>query len=117
MTKTIARMLLLTALLLPLAAWAETWKDAPIIDSMCRERYEGKTDEHTTTCALQCAKGGYGIVVGKAYLPFDEKGNELALEALKSTKRKDSLRVTVEGKVENGTLRVAKLSIDGEEKP
>lgn len=117
MTKTITRLLLLTALLLPASAWAETWKDAPLIDTMCKAKFEGKTDEHTTACALQCAKGGYGIVVGKSYLPFDEKGNGLALEALKATKRKDSLRVTVEGTVENGTLRVTKLSIDGKETP
>ncbi len=112
MTKIIARLMLLAALLLPAVAWAETWERAALIDTLCKARFEGKTDEHTTACALQCAKGGYGIVVAGAFLPFDERGNELALAALKATRKKDSLRVTVEGALENGTIRVSKLSID-----
>ncbi|MBI2215278.1 MAG: hypothetical protein HYU52_16635 [Acidobacteria bacterium] len=112
MTKNFIRALSFAALLVPAAAWADSWKSVPLIDTMCRERYEGKTDEHTTACALQCAKGGYGIVVDKTYVPFDEKGNALALAALKATKKRDSLRVTVEGTIESGTLHVAKLAID-----
>ncbi|MCM2316896.1 MAG: hypothetical protein NDJ92_17245 [Thermoanaerobaculia bacterium] len=112
MTKIIARLMLLTALLLPAAAWAETWERAPLIDTLCKAKFEGKTGEHTTACALQCAKGGYGIVVDGAFLPFDERGNSLALEALKATRKKNALRVTVEGALENGKIRVSKLSID-----
>lgn len=112
MLKTTSKILALVMLLLPAAAWAESWKGVPLIDTLCAPKFEGRLDEHTTSCALQCAKGGYGIVVEGKFLQFDAKGNELALAALKETKKKAALRVTVEGTAEAGTLRVAKLAID-----
>jgi hypothetical protein len=100
---------------LPLVARAEVWKDVSLLDTMCaaKEKVAKDPDSHPTSCALQCEKSGYGIVdsAGK-YLKFDKAGNEQVAAALKSTKKTDHLRVTVDGDVKGDTIAVKSVTLD-----
>ena len=64
------------------AAAAESWTGT-VVDVMCKGK---DLANHTTKCAVTCAKGGYGLVLpdGK-FVKFDEAGNAKALGALKAT--------------------------------
>ena len=102
-------------LALPLVARAETWKDVSLLDTMCagKEKVKANPDAHPTACAIQCEKSGYGIVdsAGK-YLKFDKAGNEQVVTALKSTKKTDHLRVTVDGDLKGDTIAVKSVTLD-----
>ena len=109
--------LLLTVLLgltgLPLLAAAETWKGVSVIDTMCVSKVKADPDKHTTQCALQCQKGGYGLLTADGtYLKFDEEGNQKTIAALKATKKTDSLRATVVGERSGETVKVITISVD-----
>lgn len=111
------KVLLLVAALaaFPLAAQAEVWKNVSLLDTMCssKEKVAKDPDAHPTSCALQCAKSGYGIVTSEGkYLKFDKAGNDQVLTALKSTKKTDHLRVTVDGDVKGDTIAVKSVSLD-----
>ena len=94
-------------------AAAETWKDVAVIDTFCLSKVKADPDKHTKACALQCAKGGYGILTPDGtYLKFDSAGNEKALAALKATKKSDHLRATVEGVRDGDSLKVGSISLE-----
>lgn len=102
-------------LLLTTVAFAgeDTWKEVPLIDTMCSAKVKDKPDSHTVSCAIACAKGGFGIVASDgSYLKFDEAGNKQALAALKNTKKTDHIRATVVGERDGDTIKVKSLSID-----
>jgi hypothetical protein len=44
-------------------------------------------------------------------LSFDAAGNEQAVAALKSSKKKDNLKVKVSGEVDGDTIKVASLKL------
>jgi len=96
---------------LPIAAAAASWHDAPLIDKNCVEKVKASPDSHTTSCLIQCAKSGYGILDNGKWLKFDSAGNEKALAALKATTKKDHIRVDVTGELEGDSIRVATLSL------
>jgi hypothetical protein len=111
------KVLLLVAALaaFPLAAQAEVWKNASLLDTMCsaKDKVKSNPDSHPTSCALQCSKSGYGIVTSEGkYLKFDQAGNDQVLTALKSTKKTDHLRVTVDGDLKGDTIAVKSVSLD-----
>ena len=57
----------------PLAA--ETWTNVPVIDTNCLAKVKADPDKHPVSCALQCAKGGYGLLMTDGtYLKFDARG-------------------------------------------
>jgi len=102
-------------LALPLVARAETWKDVSLLDTMCaaKEKVAKDPDSHPTACALQCSKSGFGIVDSSGkYLKFDKAGNEQVVTALKSTKKTDHLRVTVDGDLKGDTIAVKSVTLD-----
>ena len=104
---------LASVLTLPVVAAAETWKGVPVIDTQCLSRVKDKPDTHTTKCALQCSKEGYGLLTPDgAYLKFDAAGNEKTIAALKGTKKADHLRATVVGDKEGETIKVSSISIE-----
>ncbi|HKY31015.1 MAG TPA: hypothetical protein VJV23_00660 [Candidatus Polarisedimenticolia bacterium] len=107
-------MLVIAGLLaFPLGAAAETWKDVPVIDTLCVAKVKAEPDKHTRQCALQCAKGGYGLLTPEgAYLTFDAAGNEKTLAALKATKKADHLRATVTGERNGESITVTSISIE-----
>lgn len=98
---------------LPLTAAAETWKDVPVVDTLCLSKVKADPDKHTTQCALQCVKGGYGLITTDGtYLKFDASGNEKTVAALKATKRTDHVRAIVVGDRSGDTIKVASVTID-----
>lgn len=98
---------------LPFTASAETWKDVPVVDTLCLSKVKADPDKHTTQCALQCVKGGYGLITTDgAYLKFDAAGNEKTVAALKATKRTDHVRAIVVGERDGDTIKVTSVSID-----
>jgi len=104
---------LLVILALSVAAWAETWKNVTLVDSMCAAKVKEDPDKHTTKCAIKCADGGYGIIASDGkFLKFDEDGNAKALAALKATKKESNLRATVAGERSGDTIKVKSVSLD-----
>lgn len=92
---------------------AETWKNVSLIDSQCATKVKDDPDAHTTRCALQCVKNGYGILASDGtFLPFDAAGNKQAEVALKATRKEDHLRATVTGKRQGNVIIVSHLSLD-----
>jgi hypothetical protein len=99
----------------PLVARAEVWKNVSLVDTMCssKEKVKKDPDAHPTSCALQCAKGGFGIVAADGkFLKFDQAGNDQAVAALKATKKTDHLRATVDGELKGDTIAVKSVSLD-----
>jgi hypothetical protein len=97
----------------PMAAAAETWKNVSVVDTSCVSKVKADPDKHTTKCALQCVKGGYGLLnTDGAYLKFDPAGNEKTVAALKATKKVDHLRATVVGERDGENIKVESISIE-----
>lgn len=97
---------------LPGIASAETYKDVPVVDSNCSKKVADNPDGHTRSCALKCEASGYGIITSdKKFLKFDSKGNKEVLAALKSSDKKDHLRLDVTGDVEGDTLKVTSIKL------
>jgi hypothetical protein len=100
-------------LALPLAASAETWKNVSVIDTQCLNKVKADPDKHPKACALQCAKGGYGLLTPEgAYLKFDDEGNKKTLSALNATDKKDHLRATVTGERKGDVVNVESIKLD-----
>lgn len=98
---------------LPLVAAAEAWKGVSVIDTLCLSKVKTDPDKHPVTCALQCAKGGYGLLTTDgAYLKFDAAGNEKTVAALKATKKTDHIRATVVGERDGETIKVTSITMD-----
>ena len=99
--------------LAPAAFAAETWKNVSVVDTNCLAKVKAKPDEHTTKCALQCEKGGYGLITSDGtYLKFDAAGNEKMVAALKATKKTDHLRATVTGDRDGETIKVSAFTLE-----
>ena len=89
---------------------ADTWTNVSMVDTMCATKVKADPDAHTRECALQCVKGGYGILASDGtYLKFDKAGNDQALAILKASKASDHLRVTVAGTRKGDTIAVASI--------
>ena len=77
-----------------------------------RQKAAADADGHTRECALACEKSGFGIVTeDKKFLKFDADGNAKVLEQLKSTDKKDHLRVNVSGDVKGDTINVTSVKL------
>ena len=100
---------------LPLVLRAEVWKNVVLVDAMCasKDAVKADPDSHTTKCAIQCQKSGYGIMAPDGtFLKFDAAGSEKASAALKATKKTDHLRATVEGEKKGNEIEVKSLTLD-----
>lgn len=104
--------LLTLVLALPTFAAAETWNNVSIIDSQCSTKAKANPDAHTRTCAMACAKSGFGILTKDGqYLKFDNKGNQEALNLLQNSTEKDHLRVDVTGEKQGNVIHVQSLKL------
>lgn len=113
--------LLTIALLASSAFAADTTYKGFVVDALCAKAGHGMDgsdianapQDHTIHCAIACEKGGYGVMVkegmGNKFIPFDAKGNELALNLLKSTKQKNAPQVTVSGSMKMNVLAVTSI--------
>ncbi len=112
--KSLAFVLLMLAVPIVSTAAPETWADVALVDTQCAPKVKEEPDAHTTKCALQCAKHGFGVILADgSFLILDETGNKRAVAALKATKKTDHLRATVTGDRQGDTIKVASLSLDG----
>ena len=99
-------------LALPSFAAAEDWSNVSMIDTQCSTKAKANPDGHTKSCALACAKGGFGIIDKDGnYLKFDAKGNQEAMKLLESTSKEDHIRVDVSGKKDGSTIHVASVKL------
>ena len=89
-------------------AMAETW-NGTIVDVMCKGR---DLASHTRQCNLDCAKGGYGLVLSDGkFVKFNETGNAKALTVLKSAAKEKDLKAKVSGKLDGEIIRVESIEI------
>lgn len=89
-----------------------------LMDKMCSAKAvatgQRAATEHTRKCALMppCQKSGYGVFTADGkFLTFDDTGNAQALAALQKSKKKDDLKVMVNGDVKGDTIKVATLKL------
>ena len=102
---------LIISLSVPGLALASSWDNVSLVDAHCVSKVKADPDKHPTSCLLQCANGGYGIMTGGTWVKLDEAGNKLALAALKGTHRKDHIRVNVSGEQKGDVIQVSSLKI------
>jgi hypothetical protein len=90
------------------AGLAESWTGT-VVDVMCKGR---DLAGHTRTCAINCAKGGYGLVLpdGK-FVKFDEKGNAQTLTALKASTKDKDLKAKVTGTLDGDLVKVDSIEL------
>lgn len=98
-----------TTFLLTLCAGAlaaETWTGT-VVDVMCKGR---DLASHTRECALQCAKGGFGLVLGDGtFVKFNEAGNARTLAQLKKLDREKDLKAKVSGERKGEVIAVQSI--------
>ena len=95
--------------LLGTLAFAETW-NGTLVDVMCRKM---DLTNHTTECAIKCAKSGYGLVLADGkFVKFDEAGNAKALAALKQTTKEKDLKAKVTGALDGDTVQVDSVVLE-----
>jgi len=111
MKKTVLATLVLM-MALPLAA--ETWKNVSLMDAGCSTKADvmASPEKHTKHCAMQCSKSGYGAVVDGKFVEFDQKGSDMAKEAIQKSEKKDNLRADITGEMKNGEIVVSKLEMN-----
>ena len=110
--KKLGYLALLGLFALPSFAATENFTDVPVVDSNCSKKVADNPDTHTRACALKCESSGYGIITkDHKYLKFDSAGNAKIAEALKSSDKKDHLRVDVTGDVKDDTLQVSSIKL------
>jgi hypothetical protein len=99
-------------LVLPAFAVAEDWSNVSMIDTQCSTKAKANPDTHTKSCALACAKSGFGIVDKDGnYLKFDAKGNQEAKSLLESSNKQDHIRVNVSGNKEGNVIHVQSVKM------
>jgi hypothetical protein len=97
---------------MPLLCSAETWNNVSIVDANCSRKVKDRPDAHTRDCSLQCAKSGFGVVLGDGtFLKFDASGDEQAVTAIKAARSNDHLRATVTGERDGDTIKVTSLKM------
>lgn len=90
------------------AALAETWTGT-VVDVMCKGR---DLASHTRQCAVNCAKGGFGLVLqdGK-FVKFNETGNSKTLGLLKASSKEKDLKAKVTGSLEGEVIQVESIEL------
>jgi hypothetical protein len=95
--------LVLMSLLAAGLASAETFSGT-VVDVMCKGK---DLAGHTRSCALDCAKSGFGLVQADGkFLKFDESGNARTLSMLKKSSKEKDLKVKVSGALDGDVIKV-----------
>jgi hypothetical protein len=112
MRKTGSFLMLFGLCVMPAFTAVETYKDVPVVDVNCSKKVAADPDSHTRACALKCESSGYGVVTkDQQFLKFDAAGNAKIVEALKTSDKKDHLRVDVSGDAQGDTLKVTSIKL------
>jgi hypothetical protein len=89
-------------------ASAETFSGT-VVDVMCKGK---DLAGHTRSCALDCAKSGFGLVQADGkFLKFDESGNARTLAMLKKSSKDKDLKVKVTGSVDGEVIKVQAVEL------
>ena len=97
---------------IPVFAANETFTDVPVVDVNCSKRVAADPDAHPRACALKCQESGFVIITNdKKLLKLDSHGNAEVIAALKTSDKKDHLRVNVSGEVQGDTLKVTSVNL------
>jgi hypothetical protein len=89
-------------------ACAETFSGT-VVDVMCKGK---DLAGHTRSCALDCAKSGFGLVQADGkFLKFDEGGNARALAVLKKSSKEKDLKVKVTGTLDGELIKVQAVEL------
>ena len=89
-------------------ASAETFSGT-VVDMMCKGK---DLAGHTRSCALDCAKSGFGLVEADGkFLKFDESGNSRTLAMLKSSSKEKDLKVKVTGTLDGDVIKVKAVEL------
>ena len=107
--------LLISGFILSLASVASAAEiKGTLFDKMCSTQGVAGAKDHTRECALMppCQASGYGVLTADGkFLAFDAAGNTKAIAALKGSKQKDDLKVTVTGDVKGETVTVTSIKL------
>jgi hypothetical protein len=96
------------AAVISMPALAETWTGT-IVDVMCKGR---DLASHTRDCALNCAKGGFGLVTAEGkFVKFNESGNARTLALLKKSAKEKDLKAKVTGTLDGDVIKVEGLEL------
>jgi hypothetical protein len=110
--KKIASFLIMLGLGVVPAFAATSYHNVSLIDVGCSKKAAANPDAHTRSCAIMCAKSGYGILTSdNHFLKFDANGNQEVLKELKASHETDHLRVNVKGDVQGDTLKVSSVKL------
>lgn len=84
-----------------------------LIDQHCYPAFQKHPADHTRSCLLKCADVTYGLVDAKGqFHPFDAKGNQRALAAVRATNHPNHLWVTVRAaRSDSSMLQVEQLEL------
>ena len=89
-------------------ASAETFSGT-VVDVMCKGK---DLAGHTRSCALDCAKSGFGLVEADGkFLKFDESGNSRTLAMLKKSSKEKDLKVKVTGTLDGEVIKVKAVEL------
>jgi hypothetical protein len=89
-------------------ASAETFSGT-VVDVMCKGK---DLAGHTRSCALDCAKSGFGLVQADGkFLKFDESGNARTLSMLKKRSKDKDLKVKVTGSLDGEVIKVQTVEL------
>jgi hypothetical protein len=89
-------------------ASAETFSGT-VVDVMCKGK---DLAGHTRSCALDCAKSGFGLVQADGkFLKFDESGNARTLSMLKKSSKEKDLKVKVNGTLDGEVIKVQSVEL------
>lgn len=89
-----------------------------LVDTVCAKGHAtepGYVENHTRMCNLMdgCIKSGYTLVLAdKKMMELDSKGNELALEISKSSRKDKDFKVTVTGNVSGSKIAVSSMALE-----
>ncbi|MDD5541566.1 MAG: hypothetical protein PHX83_00150 [Acidobacteriia bacterium] len=108
----LALFLLMAGLTLPVLAASNTYKNVSVVDVNCSQKVAANPDAHTRECMLMCEKSGFGIwTADHHFLKFDKEGNAQISQAIKTSQKKDHLRVDVTGEVQGDVLQVKSIKL------
>jgi hypothetical protein len=80
-----------------------------VVDVMCKGK---DLAGHTRSCALDCAKSGFGLVAADGkFLKFDESGNARTLSMLKKSSKEKDLKVKVTGTLDGDVIKVQAVEL------
>jgi hypothetical protein len=89
-------------------ASAETFSGT-VVDVMCKGK---DLAGHTRSCALDCAKSGFGLVQADGkFLKFDESGNARTLALLKKSAKDKDLKMKVTGTADGDVIKVQAVEL------